>query len=104
MICDTKMIKTCNTCLENDDVTGCKLSNSSLCVYNGFSNWRMGKRLFFCERCKTNSVVIQMAGHHLVPQEPRISVWCLKCDDYPIVEGEIYSGHKVEGIEFKKGR
>jgi hypothetical protein len=35
-----------------------------------------------------------------MPQDPRISFWCQKCDDYPIIEGEEYNGYKVEGIIF----
>jgi len=97
----------CNSCLYNDDVIGCKLSgdrSQAACAYHKFSYYKKGKRFFLCERCKTNSVISQLVGYIQIPPRPRLIFWCQKCNDYPIVEGKIYKGYDIEGIEFIKKR
>ena len=95
--------RNCNSCAQNDDVVGCRLTGKlspSKCVYDGFSYYKKGKQFFFCERCGTYSVTSQIAGFITIPQEPRIVFWCQYCDDFPIIEGEKYNGYSIKGIIF----
>lgn len=95
--------RNCNSCISCDDVIGCRLTGSishARCIFNGFAYYKKGKQFFYCERCETNSVTSSVAGFMQVPPDPRITFWCEKCDDYPIIEGEEYGGYKVEGIIF----
>ena len=95
--------RNCSSCLLNDDVIGCRLITGvspARCVSDGFAYYKKGKQLFLCERCGTNSVTSQVVGFMEDPQEPRITFWCQKCDNYPIIEGEEYRGYSVEGITF----
>lgn len=95
--------RNCNSCILCDDVIGCRLTgriSPARCIFNGFAYYRKGKQLFYCERCKTNSVISSITGFMTSPQEPRITFWCEECDDFPIIEGEEYRGYKVEGIKF----
>lgn len=97
------LTRNCNSCINNDDVIGCRMTGSlspARCVFNGFAYYKKGKQLFLCERCGTNSVTSSVIGFMQTPKEPRISFWCEKCNDYPIIEGEEYRGYKVEGIIF----
>lgn len=95
--------RNCNSCLLCDDVIGCRLTGGlspARCVFNGFAYYKKGKQLFYCERCKTNSVTSSVSGFRQEPPDPRITFWCHNCNDYPIIEGEEYTGYKVEGIIF----
>lgn len=95
--------RNCNSCVFCDDVIGCRLTSGvspARCIFNGFAYYKKGKQLFYCERCGTNGVTSSVAGFMEDPQEPRVTFWCQKCDDYPIIEGEEYGGYKVEGIIF----
>lgn len=99
--------RNCVSCASNDDVVGCRLTGQlspSMCITNGFSYYKKGKQFFFCERCETCSVTSQLAGFVKAPYEPRIVFWCQNCDDYPIIEGEIYRGYHIEGVTFSKRR
>ena len=99
--------RNCVSCSSNDDVTGCRLKGKlspSTCIFNGFSYYKKGKQFFFCERCETHSVTSQVAGFTGEPNEPRIVFWCQNCDDYPIIEGDIYRGYPIEGIVFSEKR
>ena len=95
--------RNCNSCILCDDVIGCRLTGGlspARCVFNGFAYYKKGKQLFYCERCGTNSVKSCVAGFRQKPSDPRITFWCQKCNDYPIIEGEEYMGYRVEGIIF----
>lgn len=99
--------RNCASCVSNDDVMGCRLKGQlspAGCVAAGFSYYKKGKQLFFCERCETCSVTSHVAGFMQVPSEPRIVFWCQNCDDFPIIEGEVYRGYHVEGMTFLKRR
>lgn len=99
--------RNCNSCNLNDDVIGCRLTGSispTRCVSNGFAYYKKGKQFFLCERCETNSVTSHVSGFIKNPPNPRISFWCHKCSDFPIIEGEIYTGYPVEGITFVNRR
>lgn len=95
--------RNCNSCILCDDVTGCRLTGNispARCVFYGFAYYKKGKQLFYCERCNTNSVTSSVTGFMRLPPDPRITFWCQRCDNYPIIEGEEYRGYKVEGIIF----
>lgn len=95
--------RNCYSCALNDDVIGCRMTgrvSPARCVFNGFAYYKKGKQFFFCERCRTNSVTSSVTGFMQYDQEARITFWCHKCDDYPLIEGSEYRGYKVEGIMF----
>lgn len=81
--------RNCNSCILCDDVIGCRLTGNispARCIFNGFAYYKKGKQLFYCERCKTNSVTSSVVGFMEDPQDPRINFWCQRCDDIPIIE------------------
>jgi hypothetical protein len=92
----------CNTCKNNDTMTGCRLQEASICVYMGFSHYEKGDwKLIHCERCGKNLVRERIGGLSIVPPDPCISFWCLNCDDYPIVDGKKLSRKELSSEDRK---
>lgn len=60
--------------------------------------------LFYCERCKTHSVVFKLSGEMQDSQIPRIVPWCNKCDAYPLVNGKWAVGKEYPELEFREKR
>lgn len=92
----------CNTCKNDEPITGCRLDVASICVYIGFSHYVKGDvKLHLCERCGKDLVRERVGGICIIPPDPHISFWCLSCDDYPIIEGKIHSRKELSSTDRK---
>ena len=93
----------CESCSWNDTIAGCGLKHKNKCA-NGdkYIKYRRAY-LLPCDRCKTYSVVTKIDkssdknGNVL---RPRIKFLCLNCKDYPMINGGIFRGYELRGIEF----
>lgn len=100
---DIPITRNCHSCSLNDDVIGCRLTGSlspTRCVRNQFAYYIKGKQFFYCERCRTNSVISKITGFLENPPDARIIFWCENCNDFPMIEGEEYHGYRIKGITF----
>lgn len=86
--------KNCDTCKNNSMLNRCILNEKSgMCAKMNFMYYENDetKKLLKCERCDTYSVREYVGGQMSNLPNLHISLWCLKCDDYPIVDGKILS-------------
>ncbi len=91
----------CESCSRHDSVIGCRLKSKEQCK-NGdkYIKYRRG-HLLPCDKCKTYSVVTKIdkiqKNNVIIPA---ITFMCVKCKDHPMINGRIFRGYELRGMEF----
>ncbi len=99
---ENKNIKvSCESCSRHDTIVGCRLKRKEQCISGDkFTKYRRG-HLLPCDRCKTYSVITKIdkvnKNNTMVPA---ITFSCLNCRDHPIVNGRMFRGYELGGMEF----
>ena len=95
----------CQSCSRHDAIIGCGLKHKNKCIDGEkYTKYRRAHMLP-CDRCKTYSVITKIDKVHNsdannnIPR-PMITFTCVNCKDHPTIDGRIFRGYELRGMEF----